>query len=225
MQVIILAAGYGTRMRPLTYHVPKPMIRAGGKNFIEHNIDKLPESIDEIIIVVGYLAEQVKNHFGDEFQGRKITYVKQKKMLGTGHAIDLCKKYINGKFLVLMGDDICSKNDINVCLENERSMMVKKVKCKFSGGKVIYDDEGHLQDIKEGVHEGGGYINTNVFVLTPEYFNYEMVSIKNGEEFGLPQTVIKMAKDYPIKIVESTDWRQMSDLDDVKNFEKLLKKK
>lgn len=57
MQVVFLAAGEGTRMRPLTYHVPKPMVRAGGKNLLEHNIDALPDTVDEIVIVVGYLAE------------------------------------------------------------------------------------------------------------------------------------------------------------------------
>jgi hypothetical protein len=84
-------------------------------------------------------------------------------------------------------------------------MMVKKISGKFSGGMVVYDTDGNLMDIKEGKHSNGGYINTNVFVLTPEYFNYNMVEIKGGKEFGLPQTVLKMINDNPVSIVEATN--------------------
>ena len=224
MQAVILAAGYGTRMRPLTYHVPKPMVRVCGKNLVEHNLEKLPDEIDELIFVVGYLAEQVKNHFGDCYLGRPVKYVRQKKMKGTAHAISLVQSLVRGRFLIMMGDDIYSREDIEEVLKHERSILVKKVHSKFSGGKVIFDENGNFTSIEEGTHENGGVINTNMFVLTPEYFNYPMVPIKDGEEFGLPQTVVKMAKDFPIKVVEAQNWKQISDLDDVKDFERQLKK-
>ncbi len=225
MQAVILAAGYGTRMRPLTYHVPKPMARACGKNLVEHNLEKLPDEINELIIVVGYLAEQVMNHFGNCYNGRRIKYVKQKKRLGTAHAVSLCKPHIRGRFLVMMGDDIYSSEDIRAVLNEERAMLVQRVHSKFSGGKVVFDEEGNLTDIVEGTHNGkDSVINTNLFTLTPEYFNYEMVPIADGKEFGLPQTVVKMARDYPIKIIEATKWKQISDMDDVKDFETELKK-
>lgn len=225
MQAIILAAGEGTRMRPLTYHIPKPMVRVGGKNLVEHNLKKLPKEVDELIFVVGYLKEQVINHFGSEFGGRKVTYITQKKPLGTAHAVSLCKDHIKGRFLVMMGDDIYSKDDIETCLKHERAILVKKIRGKFSGGKVTFDEGDNLTGIEEGTHDGkDAVINVNLMVLTLEYFNYDMVPIKGGKEYGLPQTVVKMAKDYPIKIVEATDWRQISDIDDVKTFERELRK-
>jgi len=222
MQAIILAAGYGTRMRPLTYHVPKPMVRAAGKNLVEHNLHNLPEEIDELIFVVGYLAEQVMNHFGDNFEGRKVRYVKQKKMLGTAHAVSLCKQYINGRFLVLMGDDIYGKEDMENALAHERSWLVKKVHGKFVGGRIVHDKDGNATDAIEGTHDTSeAYVGTNLFVLTPEYFDYEMVAIKDGAEFGLPQTVAKMAKDYPIKLIEATGWTQITDMKDVEQLDKI----
>lgn len=225
MQAVLLAAGEGTRMRPLTYHVPKPMARAGGKNLLEHNIDKLPPEVNELIIVVGYLAEQVTNHFGDEYKGRKVTYVRQKKLLGTAHALSLCEKHITGRFIVLMGDDTYGKNDIQACLEHDWAWLVKKVHGKFTGGRIMYDDNGHVVAVNEGTHDvKEGFVGTNLFVLGPEYFRYEMVPIKNGEEFGLPQTVALAANAFPIKMIEATGWHQVSDMDDLKRLHSHLTK-
>ncbi len=226
MQAIILAAGNGVRMRPLTYKVPKPMAKVGKKSLVEHNIEKLPDEVDEIIFVIGYLAEQIMDYFGNEFLGKKITYIKQEEMLGTAHAVSLCKDNIKGRFIVMMGDDMYSKDDINECLKYERAMLVKKVYGKFAGGNIIFDENGCLQNIIEGIHEKKeSFANTNFFVLTPEYFNYEMVlKAKDSKEYGLPQTVVTMSSDYLIKIVEATSWIKIDNMDDLKEFEKELRK-
>ena len=225
MQAVLLAAGKGVRMRPLTYHVPKPMARVGGKNLMEHNIAHLPDEVDELIIVVGYLAEQIINHFGDEYEGRKVTYVRQKKLLGTAHALSLCQQYIRGRFLVLMGDDLYGAGDIERCVAHEWAWLVKKVRGKFTGGRILYDKDGNIVGVKEGTHNvRSGYVGTNLFVLQPEYFNYPMVAIKDGKEYGLPQTVALAAADFPIKMVEAREWRQVSDLKDLKRLQTTLSK-
>ena len=225
MQAVILAAGEGTRMRPLTYHVPKPMVRAAGKNLIEHNIERLPAEITELIIVVGYLGEQIMNHFGDEYAGRPVTYVRQKKLNGTAHALSLAKKHLRGRFLVCMGDDMYGADDFSEALAHEWSWLVKKVRGKFTGGRIIYDEEGHVTAVKEGTHnEQEAYVGTNLFVLGMEYFNYAMVPIKNGAEFGLPQTVALAAADFPIKMIEASGWQQITDLEDVRRLHTQLSK-
>ena len=226
MQAIVLAAGKGTRMRPITYHVPKPLVRVCGKNLVEHNLEKLPEEVDELIFVVGYLAEQVMNHFGSEFGGRKVTYVKQEKPLGTADAVRLCKPYIKGKFVVMMSDDVYSADDFKECIKYERAILVKRIHGKTSAGKVVCDINNNMIDILEGTHEesDGVLANTNFFVLTPEYFDYDMVPIKDGKEYGLPQTVIKMSEDYPVKIVEATNWMKIDGMDDLKKFENICSK-
>jgi NDP-sugar pyrophosphorylase family protein len=226
MQAIFLAAGEGTRMRPLTYHVPKPMARVGGKNLLEHNIVHLPSEIDELIIVVGYLAEQIENHFGNEYAGRSVTYVKQRKLRGTAHALSLCKKHIRGRFLVLMGDDIYGTEDVAECLKHEWAWLVKKVHGKFTGGRIIYDQQGNVTSVKEGTHNvKTAFVGTNLFVLQPEYFNYQMVPVKGGEEFGLPQTVALNANDFPIKMIEAKNWQQITDMDDLKRLRTSLSKR
>ncbi len=65
MQCVILAAGKGTRLRPLTDNTPKPLVPVAGKPLIDHTIDALPSAIDELILVVGYLGDQLRAHFGN----------------------------------------------------------------------------------------------------------------------------------------------------------------
>jgi len=222
-----LAAGRGTRLRPLTYHVPKPMLRIAGKNLIEHNLDKLPAEIDELIFVVNYLKEQIVNHFGYEFGGRKVKYVYQKDMLGTGHALKACQKVLADRFLVMMGDDIYSKADIEESLKHEQCIVAKETSGKFAGGRIKLNSQGNLEDILEGAHKSkaGGLANLGLYVLTDKFFDYNLEKIYGGKEYGLPQTLVKVAQDHPVKIVRATDWIQISDLAGLKRAEKILTSK
>ena len=223
MQAVILAAGRGTRLRPLTYHVPKPMVKAAGKNLIEHNLDRLPDEIDEIIFVVGYLGEQIVNHFGHEFGGRKISYVKQQKLLGTGHAIHACREKLGERFLVMMGDDIYGFGDAERCLGHEQCILVREASGKFSGGRVVLDGAGKLADIIEGTHNKTfALANAAMYVLKKKFFDYDLVPVHDGAEYGLPQTIAKMARDWPGGIEKTTDWIQVSDPASLKRAENIL---
>jgi len=71
MQCVILAAGKGTRLRPLTENCPKPLVEVGGKTLLDHIVGALPSSVDELIIVTGYLGEMIEAYCGTEFHGRK----------------------------------------------------------------------------------------------------------------------------------------------------------
>lgn len=215
-------------MRPLTRHVPKPMVRFMGadrvrRNLVEHNLELLPKEVTELIFVVGYLKESMMNHFGDEYNGRKVRYVVQKKPLGTGHAIKLAAKYIKGRFLVMMGDDLYSKADINAVIgAPESAILVQKVRSKFRGGNVELDDDGNLLGIAEGTHDSG-YINAALYIITLDYFSYSPVPIKDGKEFGLPQTLVVMAQDHKVKVIEAKWWQQITDIADIKRAPTLLR--
>jgi UDP-N-acetylglucosamine diphosphorylase / glucose-1-phosphate thymidylyltransferase / UDP-N-acetylgalactosamine diphosphorylase / glucosamine-1-phosphate N-acetyltransferase / galactosamine-1-phosphate N-acetyltransferase len=223
MQAVILAAGRGTRLRPLTYDVPKPMLRVAGKNLIEHNISELPDDVDELVLVVGYLSPQIINHFGNEFSGRRVKYIKQNKLLGTGHALHACRTILKDRFLVFMGDNIYSRADMAKCLQNDHCLLAEEVRGKFSGGRIKLDSAGHLDDIVEGVHKNGGLFNTGLYVLTPKFFEYDLVKLADKDEYGLPQTMVRMSRDYPVKIEKVNWWLQITDLADLKRAEKILK--
>jgi len=99
VQAIILAAGEGTRMRPLTYTKPKVMLPVANKPILQHLVENLSKAgIDEIVLVVGYREETVRNYFGEEFNGVKIRYVRQSKQLGTAHALLLLNTFLRTDF-------------------------------------------------------------------------------------------------------------------------------
>ena len=226
MQAVILAAGRGTRLFPLTNNTPKPLIRVGNKNIIEHNISQLPDEINELIFVVGYLNKQIINYFGQRYKGNKITYVKQNKLLGSGQALSLCKNILRERFLVLMGDNIYSKPDIEKCLKHEQCMLVQEIQEGFTGGRIIFNGNGELKGIVEGRHKKGkNLINTALYVMTKKFFNYDLVPIKQGKEYGLPQTLAKVAKDYPVMIEKADFWLQINSIAELEKARTTLNNK
>ena len=114
MKAIILSAGEGTRMRPLTLTKPKTMLPVAGKPIIQYNIEALREcGIKDILIIVGYKEEIVKNYFkdGSEF-GVNIQYATQSKLEGTANAISYGKDFIEDSLIILNGDIILDEDII-----------------------------------------------------------------------------------------------------------------
>jgi NDP-sugar pyrophosphorylase family protein len=106
MQALILAGGLGTRLREVVQDKPKPMADIAGKPFIEYQIKLLQrDGVERVIFCVGYLYEQIQNHFGDgKAWGMKFEYSIEDELLGTAGALKLAQKFIRGPFLVLNGD-------------------------------------------------------------------------------------------------------------------------
>ena len=106
MQAVILVGGEGTRLRPLTYGTPKPMVPLFGVPFLERTIVRLRDAgVDEIILAAGYLPEAISAHFGDGSRyGTRVTYVIETSPLGTAGALRNVADHITGAFFVLNGD-------------------------------------------------------------------------------------------------------------------------
>lgn len=224
MQAVILAAGRGVRMKPLTDTVAKPLLKVAGRPLLEYTFDALPDEVDEVVVVIGYLGDQIKKYLGENFRGRRIKYVVQQKLEGTAKALREAEPFLHGKFLVLMADDIYTKKDIEKCVPHEQAILVMKSETEGPGGRVLLDTEGKLQSVVEGTYNPAGVlISTNAFVLTEEFFNYEPVKLTDREgEWGLPQTVSKMARDVPVAVVPATRWLKITTPEDLRFAERLL---
>jgi len=93
-------------MKPLTDTMPKPLLKMGGRALLDYSFDALPDEVKEVIVVIGYLGEQIRAYLGDSFRGRQIHYVVQEKLEGTAKALIEARHLLHGRFLVLMADDI-----------------------------------------------------------------------------------------------------------------------
>ncbi len=107
MKAVILLAGLGTRMRPLTYSRPKPLVPVAGKTVLGHILDSLKElDISEYVFVVGYLGEQIEKFIADHYPQMQARFVEQKEAKGQSQAIQLARQYITEPTLVIFGDTI-----------------------------------------------------------------------------------------------------------------------
>ncbi|MEP0814891.1 MAG: NTP transferase domain-containing protein [bacterium] len=109
MKAIIPAAGVGTRLRPITNTTPKALVQVGDKPIIGHILERvIGLGIKDIVIVVGYLGDMIKDYVGANFKGASFEYVHQRELLGLGHAIWMCGELIpsDGGLFIIYGDTI-----------------------------------------------------------------------------------------------------------------------
>lgn len=223
MQIVILAAGRGTRMKELTDEIPKPMLKIKNKPILEYKLETLPQEITEVIFVVGYKGSKIEEYFGNEFDGRKISYVIQENLNGTGGALWLVKDLVEEKFIVMMGDDLYYPDDVLKLIKYDRAILACETDSPSQFGVFKIDkDENLLEIIEKPTNPVGNLINTGLYVLTKNFFDYELVAISETE-FGLPQTIVKMAKDLPVKIVKTDKWQPIGNPQDLKQAHNLLK--
>ncbi|KKW19225.1 MAG: Nucleotidyl transferase [Parcubacteria group bacterium GW2011_GWA2_51_10] len=229
-QAVILAAGRGTRMRDLTEGMPKALLEVEGKTLLEHKLDILPDSIDEVIIVVGYLGSHIQQRFGGHYRGKRLLYVEQENLNGTAAALFLARDILRGRFLVLMGDDIYAREDLERCLNADGwALLVQKVPNMSEGGDVIQDARGQIIEIREGSHAGkAGRVSTNMFILDTRIFTAPMIPKAPGsDEYGLPQTALAAASalEIPFTAFDTRQWIHISSPEDLEKASKMLAKR
>lgn len=110
MEAIILAGGFGTRLRPLTYSRAKSLLPIMNKPMIVHLIEMLPDRVDKVILAVNYRKDQIEKYFKENDVGKEIIVNDEPKPLGTGGATKFAEKHITDEFLVMNSDIICSLN-------------------------------------------------------------------------------------------------------------------
>jgi NDP-sugar pyrophosphorylase family protein len=226
MQAVILAAGRGKRMLHLTNNVPKPMLKINGKPILEHKLDVLPKEIDEIIFIVGYYGECIMNHFGCHFKNKKIKYIFQKELNGTGGALHLAKGILKDKFIVMMGDDLYHKQDLKKMLKHNFSILGYKVEDPSRYGVIKTDKKGNMIEVIENPKDGKyKLVNAAAYVLNKKFFDYDLVPKKAGDkELGLPQTLAQISKNYKIKVIKAKAWYPIGNPEDLEKAEKELPK-
>ena len=224
MKAIILAAGEGKRLRPLTLEVPKPLVRISGKPILERIWDSLPEAISEVILVVGYKNRLIRDYFGNEFRNKKIHYVYQEKPLGTAHALMLCKSFINKreKFLFMYSDDLHGKNGLSNLLNYELAVLVAEHPDPKRFGVVLTDKKNKILEIEEKPDiPKSNLVAVGAYVFDDKIFNYKFSRNPNGEYY-VTDLVGGLIKDYPVYAEKTSFWHPIGYPEDVDAAEKKL---
>src|ERR671925_164859 len=113
MDAIILAAGFGTRLRPHTLTTPKPLLPVRGRPILDWTLGALPASVDRVLVVVNYLAEQIDAYLALQQHLHDWIAVRQREPRGTGDAVRCCREHLRSdRFLVLNGDDLYGARDL-----------------------------------------------------------------------------------------------------------------
>jgi bifunctional UDP-N-acetylglucosamine pyrophosphorylase/glucosamine-1-phosphate N-acetyltransferase len=222
MQAVILAAGRGTRMGDLTNHTPKPLLKINGWPILEYTLANLPKEISEVIFVIGYHGQKIKDHFGASRGGKELRYVWQRRLDGTGGALWQIRKLLRGKFLVLNGDDLYHHDDLKRIIRHKLAVLAKDVTTPSEFGVINIDEDGHLVQIVEKPSEPqSNLVNAGVYVLNEKFFDYPLVAISETE-FGLPQTIAQMVGQHKIKVERAAFWHPNTKAGDLIKAEEII---
>lgn len=181
MQAVILAAGKGMRMRPLTSKLPKPLLSIGGKRIIEHTFDQLRGIVDEVIMVVGYRGKLIQKCMRENYKGIKVTYVWQRKQLGTGDAAKIALPHLKGPFLLLYGDDIYYRYDILRLMQHCPSILLGEVNNPSQFGVVETKDKWVKGLVEKPKNPRSNFVNAGMYYLEPSIFGTKLKKSKRGE--------------------------------------------
>jgi UDP-N-acetylglucosamine diphosphorylase/glucosamine-1-phosphate N-acetyltransferase len=164
MKGIILAAGKGERLQPLTDCKPKALLPVCNKPLIEYQIELLrAHGIDDIAVVVGHLKEQIKL--------KDVKFYEDRLIKGTATALHAAKDFIDEEFIVMYGDLFCDITNFSDIVDKENALAVVKVNDVSRYGKVVSED-GRLEGIREKSGSGEGFINAGIYHLSPSVLDF-----------------------------------------------------
>jgi UDP-N-acetylglucosamine diphosphorylase/glucosamine-1-phosphate N-acetyltransferase len=174
LKAVILAAGEGQRMRPLTSNRPKVMLPIANRPILEHLVSEVKAAgITEFIFIVGYCDEQVRSYFGrGEKWGIKIAYSEQRKQLGTADAIRMVEGMVEENFLAINGDVIVNRQDIRKLMKSTHNTMgVIEVKDPRGLGIVELSGRKVVSIYEKSERPPTLWANAGLYLFTPEVFN------------------------------------------------------
>ena len=173
MKAVILAAGEGKRMRPLTRTRPKVMLPIADKPIVEHLLIEMRKAgIKDFIFIVGYRGETIREHFGNgDKWDVNIQYVTQMKQLGTAHAVKLIERYVDDKFIVANGDVLVREQDIEKLL-NKDTVTLSLIEAQDTRDLGVVEIGGDkIKCIYEKVENPPSNLaNTGIYLLTEDIF-------------------------------------------------------
>jgi len=199
MKAVVLAAGEGTRLRPLTEDKPKGMVEVDGQPILTHCFDQLVElGADELIVVVGYLKERIIDHYGDEHQGVPITYTHQREQKGLAHALLSVEENIDDDFMLMLGDNVFHANLEDVVRRQQEdradaAFLVEEVPWEEASRYGVCDTNkyGEITDVVEKPDDPpSNLVMTGFYTFSPAIFPAcKLVQPSNRGEYEISEAI------------------------------------
>ena len=227
MKAVILAAGKGTRLLPLTEKIPKVLVEVNGKPFLWHILKQLSAlGIHEICLVIGYKGEMVRkflqeNHFQAEC-------VEQKELKGTGDALRCVKNFVgDSSFIVYYGDNLFSGKDLRKFIQDDHFTYIGGVEVSAPERYgVLLQENGFLQEIKEKPTEFfGKIVNAGLYRCTPDVFPIiEQLKPSPRGEIEFTDAITVLAKERKVKVLPLADyWLDLGSKEDIRKIDQFLR--
>ena len=213
MQAIILAAGEGSRMRPLTSKRPKVMLPVCGKPILEQIVLRAKEAgVESFVFVVGYGADAVKSHFGDGSNlGARIDYAIQDRQLGTGHALLAAEAMAEDRFVVLNGDVLPDAESMKGMTSIKGYAVAAKRVPDPSRYGVFLEDSGYMKSvIEKSETPPSDLANAGIYLFREGIFDaLKKAKMSKRGEYELTDGLNALALKEKIKIIEFKDWLEI----------------
>ncbi len=200
LKAVILAAGEGRRCRPLTQTRSKVMLPVGNRPFMEHVILALAKNgVKELYVVVGYQKERIMDYFEDGIDfGVEITYIEQREILGTAHALRRAEQYIDESFLVVNGDNLLDARAVGELMSAVGDNVILAALRRHTGdyGVLTLEQDRVKAIIEKPGRPCAGILNTGAYKFSPAIFDeLSKTPISERGSYELTQTLSQMIED------------------------------
>lgn len=226
MKAVILAGGLGSRLRPFTEVIPKPLLPVGEKSVLEIQIERLKAfGFDEIFLATNYKSQYIEGFFGDgSSYGVSLTISKEEKPLGTAGPLFLLKDRLDEPFIVMNGDiltliDFSKFYNVALKLESLLTIAIKKEITPFSFGNIFFD--GNRVTGIEEKPDIVMYILAGIYVMKPDIFHFFPVN----EYLDMDVLIKKMLEEQqPVTKYEMSEyWLDIGRVDDYEKAQSIYK--
>lgn len=207
MDAIILAAGFGTRLRPHTLNTPKPLLPVRGRPILDWALGALPRAVDRVLVVVNYLADQIEEYMKGQNHQSTWECVRQEVPRGTGDALRSCQKKLrSSSFLVLNGDDLYGADDLEELTKVPAGLLVQPVDEPRRFGIAFLKTDGSLEKLVEKPDlDGRQLANAGAYVFPRSVFDTELTLSSRGE-YEITDYLTVLATRQTVHVVEAKFW-------------------
>jgi bifunctional UDP-N-acetylglucosamine pyrophosphorylase/glucosamine-1-phosphate N-acetyltransferase len=207
MDAIILAAGLGTRLRPFTLTTPKPLLPIRGRPILDWILTALPASVEHVVVVTHYLAEQIEEYLRQQTHAAHWTTVHQTTPRGTGDAFRSCREIVTAeRVLVLNGDDLYAGADLRALAEKPMGLLAHPVDEPRKFGIVFPRPNGTLERLVEKPNlDGRQLANIGAYLFPRTAFEIELPLSPRGE-YEITDAVSALASRGAFYVVAAKTW-------------------